>query len=226
VNVAVEEGRSKGPCVDRGARVDWLLRRLKSEKLPAGNTWTTLSEFELEEPPLRGGQRRDVEESEGHSPGWGCPVGEFVVSSILSAKPDAVWRHAVSPSGVNHEFRPLLRMTFPAGIADLTAGWQPGKRVFRSWLLLGGLLPVDYDDVVFAEVEPGRRFLERSSLLSQRVWDHERRVESTSAGCRVTDRVRFQPRLAWLGALYGPLFKAVFRWRHRNLRGLFGTASA
>lgn len=149
-----------------------------------------------------------------------------MVSSSLSAGPEVLWRHAVSPAGVNREFRPLLRMTFPPGISDLTAGWRPGERLFRSWLLVAGLLPVEYDDLVFAEVEPGRRFLERSSLLTQRVWEHERIIESTSLGCRVTDRVRFLPRLSCLAALYGPLFKAVFRLRHRNLRGLFGEAAA
>jgi ligand-binding SRPBCC domain-containing protein len=152
--------------------------------------------------------------------------GEFVVSSILSAEPETLWRHAVSPRGVNREFRPFLRMTFPAGTRDLTAGWKPGQRLFRSWLLVAGLVPVDFDDVVFAEIEPGRRYLERSSLFTQSLWEHERIIEHESAGARVTDRVRFVPRLGWLGPLYAPIFRAVFRWRHRNLRRMFGGAAA
>ena len=136
-----------------------------------------------------------------------------------------MWRHAVSPSGVNREFRPLLRMTFPSGISDLTAASRPGKRLFRSWLLLAGVVPIEYDDIVFEEVEPGRRFLERSSLFTQRVWEHERIIKPASQGCRVTDRVRFVPRLPLLAALYRPVFNAVFRWRHRNLRALFGEAA-
>ncbi len=152
--------------------------------------------------------------------------GEFVVSSHLSAAPERVWRHAVSPAGVNRELRPLLRMTFPPDMADLTTGWKPGRRRFRSWLLLGGVLPVEYDELAFAEVEPGRRFLERSTLLSQRLWEHERTVEPTARGCRITDRVRFEPRIAWLAPLHAPVFRAVFRWRHRNLRRLFGGAEA
>jgi hypothetical protein len=117
-------------------------------------------------------------------------------------------------------------MTFPPGIDDLTAAWRPGERVCRSWLLVGGLLPVEYDDVVFEQVEPGQRFLERSALLSQRLWEHERTIEPTRQGSLVTDRVRFVPRLRWLASLYRPVFQAVFRWRHRNLRGLFGEAAA
>ncbi len=122
-------------------------------------------------------------------------MNKLTASSITAADPAQVWEHATSPSGVNRELRPLLRMTFPAGTTDLTAGWQPGERQFRSWILLLGLIPVEYDDLVFEEVEPERRFLERSTLLSQRVWEHERTVEAVEGGCRITDRVRFEPRL-------------------------------
>ena len=115
-------------------------------------------------------------------------------------------------------------MTFPSGISDLTAAWRPGERLFRSWLLVAGVLPIEYDDVTFEEVEPGRRFLERSSLLTQRVWEHERIIEPIERGSRVTDRVRFVPRLTWPSALYAGVFQAVFRWRHRKLRRLFGEA--
>jgi ligand-binding SRPBCC domain-containing protein len=150
-------------------------------------------------------------------------VCEFAISSHLAAPSAIVWRHAVSPNGVNREFRPLLRMTFPDGIEDVTAAWASGKRLFRSWLLLGGVLPIDYDDLAFVEVEPGRRFLERSVLCSQRLWEHERVIEPLEHGCRVTDRIRFVPRLAWTRAACMRVFPGVFRLRHRNLRRLFGT---
>lgn len=127
---------------------------------------------------------------------------------------------------MNREFRPFLRMTFPSDISDLTAAWQPGERVFRSWLLFAGLVPIEYDDVVFEEVEPGRRFLERSSMLSQRVWEHERIIEPAPGGSLITDRVRFVPRLPWLGGVYRRVFTAVFRWRHHKLRRLFAGAAA
>jgi len=117
-------------------------------------------------------------------------------------------------------------MTFPSNVSDLSAAWQPGERMFRSWLLLAGLVPIEYDDVVFEEVDPGRRFLERSSMLSQRVWEHERIIEPALGGSRITDRVRFVPRLLWLARVYRPVFTAVFWWRHRQLRRLFaGTAA-
>ena len=124
----------------------------------------------------------------------------FEVASHLAVGPDVLWRHATTPAGVNRELAPFLRMTFPSDLADLTEGWRPGERRFRSWLLLFGVLPVEYDDVAFDEIDPGRRFLERSTLWSQRVWEHERTIEPTDLGSRLTDRVRFDrgsPCSAW-----------------------------
>ena len=52
-----------------------------------------------------------------------------------------------------------------------------GQHLGRSWLLLGGLLPFDYDDITIERVEPGRWFQEDSTMLSQRSWRHHRAVE-------------------------------------------------
>lgn len=150
----------------------------------------------------------------------------FSFSSSLPATAEAVWAHAMSPKGINRELSPLVRMTFPAGTKnlqqDFTERWQAGEWLFRSWILLGGVLPLDYDDITLIEVEPGRRFLERSTMLSQRMWQHERTIEPTDFGCRVTDSVMFEPRFAMLGPVYSPIFKMAFRLRHRNLRRVFG----
>jgi ligand-binding SRPBCC domain-containing protein len=149
----------------------------------------------------------------------------FEISSPLTASADRAWRHATSPAGINAEFRPLLRMTFPGGMS--TRAFDKvvlGQPLGRCWMLLFGVLPVDYDDLTLVEIEPGRRFLERSELLTQKCWEHERVVEPANGGCRLTDRVRFEPRVAFLGPLQLVIFRSVFRWRHRNLRRMrFGT---
>jgi len=95
----------------------------------------------------------------------------FAIRSTLSAAPDDVWRHVSSPEGVAYELRPIVKMTFPSHIVRLTPETVPmGERLCRSWILLGGVVPVDYDDVTLVELEPGRRFLERSRMATQRVW--------------------------------------------------------
>jgi hypothetical protein len=60
-------------------------------------------------------------------------------------------------------------MTFPAGVNPLRAADLPlGRRLCRSWILLFGLLPIDYDDLTLLRWRPGVEFLEVSPMLSQR----------------------------------------------------------
>lgn len=129
--------------------------------------------------------------------------------------------------GINAELRPLLRMSMPAGLRGKTIDdVEVGAPLGRSWILLGGLVPVDFDDLRLVELEPGRRFLERSRTLSFSVWQHERVVEPLGEGrCRLTDRLGFElrPALAWMpGAarLARAIVAAIFRHRHRRLTNL------
>ena len=71
-------------------------------------------------------------------------------------------------------------------------------------------------------LEPGRGFLERSRMLSMRVWEHERRLQPVAGGCRIVDRLTFQPRLPGMGPLLERFIRLTFRHRHRRLRGQFG----
>ena len=144
------------------------------------------------------------------------------VTSTLSAPATSVWDAASSMDGVNYELGPWLRMTAPAGVRIDPADVVPGERLFRSRLLLLGVLPIDFDDLTFVRVDEGRGFLERSPMLSARVWEHSRVIEPLDAGCRVTDRVRFVPRVRLAAPLQRAIVGAVFRHRHRRLRRRFG----
>lgn len=148
----------------------------------------------------------------------------------LDVPPEALWRSVCRLDGVNYELGPVLRMTSPRGlrgasIDDLTPGVPAG----RSWLLLGGLIPVDYDDLCVVEIEPPRRFLERSSMLSMAVWEHERIIDpNAGSGSILTDRLGFELRRP-LAALPGSrrlataIVGALFGHRHRRLAKLHGT---
>lgn len=150
----------------------------------------------------------------------------FEISTPLFAPADEVWRHVTSIAGVNGELLPLLRMTVPAALSGATLDSVPlGRRLGRSWLLLFGFLPVDFDDLTVAERGPGFRFLERSAMLTQSRWTHERVVVPRDAGCTVTDRLRWQGRIAPLGAMYRLAVPILFRHRHARLRRRFGGPS-
>ena len=149
---------------------------------------------------------------------------QFEVSSIVRASLPAVWARVSSIEGINHELMPLARMTCPARFVGLDPARIPlGERLFRSWILLFGVLPVDFDDLTLVRLEPGHGFLESSTMLSQRRWIHERILEPVDGGCRVTDRIGFEPRLAVGGRVFLAVFRFFFRHRHRRLGRFFST---
>jgi ligand-binding SRPBCC domain-containing protein len=153
-------------------------------------------------------------------------TAEISVSSRLDASPAAVWDRVMTPEGINDEMRPYLRMTLPRGVERLDPeSVEIGTPIGRSWILLFGLLPFDYDEVCLARLEPGRGFLEHSKMLSQRVWEHERTLEPAGDGCLVSDRVSWQPRLGLPGRPLRPVIAWFFRHRHKRLRQHFGGAA-
>lgn len=142
----------------------------------------------------------------------------FTVRSRLRADADQVWVHATSAVGINAELGPWLRMRLPGNV--LPAGLAPPARIGRCWILLFGLLPVEYDELELTRLEPGA-FDERSTMLTQRRWLHRRRVRAVAGGCEVVDRVGFAPRAPLLLRLHYAIFHLVFAWRHARLRRRF-----
>jgi hypothetical protein len=148
---------------------------------------------------------------------------EIAVFSELEANAEAVWARAIDPVGINDELRPLMRMTVPPGAEGFRLDETEPGHIGRSWVLLLGLVPFDYDDITIVRAEPGRSFLERSSMLSMRLWEHERTLVPLGENrCRITDRVAWEPRLPLPGALLRPLIRFVFQHRHRRLRRAWG----
>lgn len=151
--------------------------------------------------------------------------GRVVVTSDIPAPAEQVWTRAVSAEGVNHELGPWLRMTVPAGLRGMTVETAPTNTPLgRSWILLFGVVPVDYDDLCLAELGPGYRFLERSSTASMRLWSHERVIEPADRGARVTDTLTFEPRAATRllpRPFVAAIVRALFKHRHRRLLAYF-----
>ena len=145
-------------------------------------------------------------------------------TSELNRPAAEVWARAVSEEGINHELSPILRMTMPPALRGKTIDdVEVGVPLGRSWILLGRVLPVDYDDLLLAELEPGRRFLERSKTATFDPWQHERIVEPTGdSSCRVTDRLSFElkpliRRVPGSARLSTAIVRFLFRHRHRRL---------
>ena len=154
--------------------------------------------------------------------------GPLTFVSHLPAPADEGWAAATDFAAINDELTPLMRMTAPEEWRTLSIDRvEPGRRLFRSWLLLAGVVPVDYDDLTIVEVGPGHRFLERSRMLSAPVWVHERVVVPTGPhSCRVTDQVQFEARSVVHRAVLRRVVPRLFAHRHQRLRRRYaGTGS-
>ena len=145
--------------------------------------------------------------------------------SMLPASREQVWRWITSVDGIRTEMHPILRMTVPKKICQLTEGEvKLGAPLFRSFILLFGLLPIDYSDLTLIQLDHGCGFVEQSPMASMALWRHERRIghdPTVLDAVILMDRLTFCPRGA--GSLVGWFVKRFFEHRHAVLRRHFGT---
>lgn len=149
----------------------------------------------------------------------------FEIASDLLASPDEVWPHLLNMESINAELSPI-RMSYPAALPLSTIDPRqiPLRQVlFKSWVTLFGVIPLDRHALCLTEITPGQGFHEESTTWLQKHWIHDRRLSPSGAGSRVTDRISFQPRLAGLGPLIASIVRSTFERRHRRLRQRFDT---
>jgi hypothetical protein len=155
------------------------------------------------------------------------PHVEVRATSELPVRREQVWARIVTIEGINDELRPWMRMTAPRGMSLDPAAIPLGRRWFRSWILLFGLIPFDYDDLCVERIDQPSGFLERSRMLSASVWEHERTLDELPGGrTRLSDRVSFIPRVAHGAPVHRRVIAATFAHRHRRLRRFFAAARA
>jgi ligand-binding SRPBCC domain-containing protein len=143
-------------------------------------------------------------------------------TSIIDAPVERVWARVVSPAGINDELRPWMTMSVPRGAESMTVDTIPiGAPIGRAWLRLFGVLPFDYDRLSIVELDPGRRFLEQSTMLSMRRWQHQRSLTPRDdRSTVVADRITFEPRAVLTPAerLIARGLRALFAHRHARLQ--------
>jgi ligand-binding SRPBCC domain-containing protein len=145
-------------------------------------------------------------------------------TSTLAATPARVWDWASSVGGISRELWPLLRMTVPRHVKNLhDVRVEPGRPLFRSWVFLFGLLPIDRSDLTMLELRAGRGFVEESPMLSMHLWRHRRTLAADGAHTTLTDELTFEPRFA--PPLVAWFIRTVFTHRHAVLRAHFGSVA-
>jgi hypothetical protein len=116
---------------------------------------------------------------------------------------------------------PYLKMSTPPGVVSLTSmSIVPGTRLFRSWIKLFGVIPVDYSDLTLVSLDAGKGFVEQSPMGTMRSWQHERRIEPLARGSMLTDTLVFEPRV--FDPLFRYIVRAFFTHRHRMLQRHLG----
>ena len=146
--------------------------------------------------------------------------------SKLHAPAERVWEWITSIEGISAEMRPFFRMTTPKGVRSLDdVEIKPGVRMFRSYVFLFGVLPIDYSDMTLVELDPGWGFVEQSPMGSMKLWRHERRIvpcPSDPGAVWLVDQLTFCPRVAQ--RFVGWFISQVFTHRHKVLRANLGGA--
>lgn len=167
------------------------------------------------------------------------------VTSTLQISKYQLWDKISCFKGVNSEFYPLLKMTSPDENIRITDDMisTDGKPLFRSILLLFGILPIEYDLLCICDVKKYRYFKERSSMLLMSEWNHdrflidplndtnedqnllERTCESEMNGnapyVMVKDAVSFKPRIPFLGPILKHIVMLLFTYRHYRLNLMY-----
>ncbi len=142
--------------------------------------------------------------------------------SELAVTPREFWA-SMSMKTMNWELRPLVRMTAPVAWQDCGIDqWETERVLFKSWILLFGILPVDRHAFRLRRVDRESGFLESSSSWLNRAWIHERTTVPSGTGCTVIDRVSVVGRFPLFTAFLMPIYKRVFRHRHNRLRQRYG----
>ena len=142
------------------------------------------------------------------------------VESKLPGTPGELWDWSTSVHGVDAEMGPVLKLEFPKGMTHIPRDRNVlGKPLGNCKFLLFGLVPVDLSRLTFVEVEPGRRFVEQSPLLSMKSWRHERVIAPGTDGTRVVDTLEFTPRFA--PRMVKWFISKFFQHRHAVLRRSF-----
>ena len=143
--------------------------------------------------------------------------------SELHAPVARIWEWITSIEGISTEMWPYFRMTTPKGVRSLNdVQIEPGIRMFRSYIFLFGVLPIDYSDMTLIEITPDQGFIEQSPMGSMKLWRHERRIApspSTPSAVLLIDHLTFQPRIA--KHFVGWFIHRVFIHRHRILKANF-----
>jgi hypothetical protein len=144
----------------------------------------------------------------------------FQLDGVLNVDKERLWRDITDIDSINYELMPLVKMTFPFAIKSIGIENVPlNQLLFKSCILLLGLIPIDVHYLSLENIESNHRFDENSSSWMHHFWKHSRILNQLSnSQVNILDTIHFKPRLLFLGYFLLPIYKVVFQHRHNRLK--------
>jgi len=148
---------------------------------------------------------------------------KFEIATHLSVEPVKLYRELLTINGVNRELAPYINMSAPKQWrAKQISEWPVGAFFFNSRVTLFGLIPIDSHRFKFSEVSESG-FSESSKTLMNKEWNHTRSIVAAGSGSKVKDLIEYKSKLSIVGIILMPVFKAIFKHRHKKLKAKYGT---
>lgn len=146
----------------------------------------------------------------------------FSIQSEVKASSETLWNHITQMKNVNAELMPFAKMTYPPNRSEIGNNDVPLQQVlFKSIILLFGFIPIDIHYLRLDKIETGKAFYENSYSLQHHYWKHTRCLMQQGDKTMVRDELHFAPRISFLGYLLLPVYKVIFRNRHKQLQQYF-----
>jgi ligand-binding SRPBCC domain-containing protein len=146
----------------------------------------------------------------------------FSIKSEINTTKEILWQHITQMQHVNAELMPYAKMTYPADRSKIGTQDVPLHQVlFKSVILLLGFIPVDLHYLRLDKIDAGTAFYENSYSLQHHYWKHTRTIIERNAKVLVHDELHFAPRISFLGYVLLPVYKMIFRNRHKQLQQYF-----
>ena len=146
----------------------------------------------------------------------------FTIESEINSTKEILWRHITQMKNVNAELFPFARMTYPREMSEIGNREVPVSEVlFKSVILLFGFLPIDLHYLRLDKLNFGKAFYENSYSLQHHYWKHTRTISERNERVFVKDELHFAPRISFTGYFLLPVYKMIFRNRHKNLAAAF-----
>ncbi len=136
--------------------------------------------------------------------------------STVRKEKNTCWNWIVSVDGIRKEMFPLIRMTHPSGVSDITVRFvNAGQPLYNSWMLLFGFIPIDMSRLTMISIDKGESFVESSQMLTMKTWRHKRTLFTAGTNTKIVDELEFEPR--FLPSVTAWFITRIFRLRHRNI---------